>query len=197
MLEARPNAHMKMKLCALGEESVGKTSLIRRYLGDFFSSEVARTVGTQLSKKTIEIADSEGDPIVVDAVVWDIMGRKGFMDVLQNSYFYNVSGVFAVLDKTRKPTLEALHGWIAAARDVAGSVPIIILANKADLKEQFEISKEEVATLAGAYDAPYYYTSAKTGKNVEDAFEKLVQSVYERVISARVKSLDSQPRHSP
>jgi small GTP-binding protein len=188
MLEALPKARMKMKICAIGEEAVGKTSLIHRYVADVFAAAYTRTLGTLISKKTIEVTNSEGDPIVIDAIIWDIMGQKGFMDLLRDAYLYNASGVFAVLDNTRKPTLEALQGWLEGVRNVVGSIPLIILANKADLKKQFEISKKEMATLAGAYDAPYYYTSAKTGENVGEAFEKLVQAAYERVISARVKS---------
>ncbi len=186
MLEALPEARMKMKLCAVGEAAVGKTSLIHRYVDEAFASEYIPTLGTLISKKTIEIADPGLGPIVIDAIVWDIMGRKGVMDVLADAYLYNAKGVFAVLDSTRKLTLEALHGWITMVRHVVGFIPLVILANKADRKEQVEVSKKEVAILAGSYNAPYYFTSAKTGKNVGEAFEKLVRATYERVIPAGV-----------
>ena len=189
MLEAPPKARMKMKICAVGEEAVGKTSLIHRYVEEVFASEYTRTLGTLISKKTLEVANSEGDPLAIDAVIWDIMGRGG-IDLLRKAYVYNANGVFAVLDNTRKPTLEALHGWLEGVRNAVGSIPLVFLANKADLKKQFEISKKEVATLAGAYDAPYYYTSAKTGKNVGEAFEKLVQAAYERVIGSAGNEAD-------
>ncbi len=185
MLEALPKARMKMKICAVGEEAVGKTSLIHRYVADVFEDEYTRTIGTLISKKTIVVTDSEGVPIVVDAVVWDIMGHRGFMDLLRDAYFYRANGVLAVLDNTRKPTLEALHGWLEGVSISVGKLPIVILANKEDLKKDAEITKKEVEAFAESWDAVPFYTSARTGENVGEAFEKLVQAAYE---SARSRS---------
>ncbi len=102
--------------------------------------------------------------------------------------FYRANGVFAVLDTTRKGTLEALGGWLEGVSSSVGKLPIVILANKADLKKDAEITKKEVEAFAESWDAVHFYTSAKTGKNVGEAFEKLIQATYERGISARVTS---------
>ena len=185
MLEAPQKARMKMKICAVGEEAVGKTSLIDRYMADVFTASYRRTIGTMISKKTLELEGTNGEPAVVDAVIWDIMGRKGFMDLLRDAYFYRTNGVFAVLDTTRRGTLEALHGWLEGVSSSVGKLPIVILANKEDLKKDSEITKKEVEAFAESWDAVHFYTSAKTGENVREAFEKLVQAAYE---SARGKS---------
>ena len=124
---------------------------------------------------------NNGQPAVVDALIWDIMGRKGFMDLLRNAYFYRANGVFAVLDTTRKETLEALHGWLEGVSSSVGKLPVVILANKKDLKKDAEITNKEVEVFAESWDAVQFYASARTGENVREAFEKLVRAAYERV----------------
>src|SRR3989337_971296 len=63
-------------------------------------------------------------------------------------------GVLAVLDVTRKETLTELHDWIAAVVKVTGNIPVEILANKADLKDQMAMTEQDVAAMAKAPGAP-------------------------------------------
>jgi small GTP-binding protein len=188
MLEAVPKPRMKMKICAVGEEAVGKTSLIHRYVADKYEDDYIRTIGTLISKKTIEMEGSKGEPAVVDAVIWDIMGRRGFMDLLRDAYFYRANGVFAVLDTTRKATLEALHGWLEGVSNAVGKLPIVVLANKDDLKKEANVTKKDIKAFAQDWDATPFITSAKTGENVGEAFQELIHAAYERGISARLVS---------
>ncbi|MFQ5919433.1 MAG: Rab family GTPase, partial [Thermoplasmata archaeon] len=155
-----------------------------------------RTIGTLISKKTIELEGTQGEPAVVDAVIWDIMGRKGFMDLLRDAYFYRANGVFAVLDTTRKGTLEALHGWLEGVSNAVGTLPIVILANKEDLKKESDVTKKEVKAFAEHWDATHFYTSAKTGKSVGEAFELLIHAAYARGMSARQVTVD-KPEDEP
>lgn len=177
MAEADPMPRMKTKICTVGEEAVGKTSLIRRFVADKFDGEYIRTIGTLISKKTVALEDPMGRPLEVDAVLWDIMGRQGFMDLLKDAYFYKAHGVLAVCDVARTHTLEALEGWLQGVYNATGPLPVVLLANKWDLQEQAEIRKEEVTSLAEAHGAPPFFTSAKTGENVFAAFETLVRTI--------------------
>ncbi len=196
MLET-PKPRMKMKICAVGEEAVGKTSLIHRYVADSYEDDYIRTIGTLISKKTVEMEGADGEPAVVDAVIWDIMGRKGFMDLLRDAYFYRANGVFGVLDTTRKVTLEALHGWLEGVTNAVGSVPILILANKEDLKKEADVTKKDVKAFAEQWDATLFYTSAKTGNNVGEAFEGLIHAAYERGMSGRPVRVDESKEEPP
>ncbi len=180
MAEASSKARVKMKICAVGEESVGKTSLIRRFVADVFDGEYVRTFGTLLSKKTVEVEVPMRQPTVVDVVLWDIMGQQGFMNRVKDDYFFNANGVFAVLDITRKESLKALYGWLTRVFDADEPPSVIILANKSDLHDQREVPREDLETLSEAYDAPFYFTSAKTGDNCDLAFEDLIRLALER-----------------
>ncbi|MFQ6013230.1 MAG: Rab family GTPase [Thermoplasmata archaeon] len=177
MLRTRRDASTKVKVCAVGEEAVGKTSLIRRYVADTFEEEYTRSIGTLLSKKTIKVEDAEGHPVKVDAVIWDIMGRRSFTDLLKGAYFQRARGVFAVCDITRRQTLGALHGWLVKFRSAVGLAPAVIMVNKSDLHGKARISEKDVMKIGKTYGAPHFLTSAKTGRNVSEAFESLMREI--------------------
>src|SRR6266571_2624406 len=113
----------------------------------------------------------------VDMTIWDIMGEKGFRELLKEAYFHGAQGVLAVCDVTRKETLTDLDEWVAAVVKVTGNIPIEYLANKADLREQMAVKEADVKRAAESHGAPWMFTSAKTGDNVERAFAKLAQMI--------------------
>ncbi len=166
--------HLKSKICLLGEKAVGKTSLIRRYVLNMFDDHYITTIGTKVSKKEVRVFQPEKDRVVdVDMTVWDIMGEKGFRELLKEAYFYGANGVLAVCDITRRRTLDELDDWIDGVEAVVGKVPILIAVNKADLSTEAQFTERDVDQVAKAFQAAYVMTSAKTGVNVEEAFRKL------------------------
>lgn len=177
MPKSSKTPQMKAKICSVGEEAVGKTSLIRRFVADTFDGDYIRTIGTLISKKTIGVEDPTGRMVEVDAVLWDIMGRQGFMDLLKDAYFYKAHGVLAVFDITREETMEGLHGWLQGVYNAAGELPVVVLGNKWDLRGEDSMKEEEAVELSKAYGAHLYLTSAKTGDNVFRAFESLVRNI--------------------
>jgi len=169
---------MKIKICLVGEAAVGKTSLIRRFVLDDFDDKYIQTLGTKVSKKELTVPGSaETEPIKVDMTIWDIMGQKGFRELLKEAYFYGAKGVIAVADVTRKTTLDDLDDWIEGVYSVTGKIPIQFMANKWDLKDQAELGEEEMVQATKAYDSPFHFTSAKTGENVEGAFQNLAERI--------------------
>lgn len=177
MLQTLSKPRIKMKICTVGEEAVGKTSLIRRFVANRFDGDYIRTIGTLISKRVVDLEGPNGEPFQVDAVIWDIMGRLGFMELLKDAYFYKANGILAVCDITRRNTLEALNGWLQGVYNAAGALPTVILANKSDLYESSQVTEEDVMELSEAYNAPYFMTSAKTGDNVYLAFESVIRTV--------------------
>lgn len=190
-IENKPkDKKMKMKICLIGEGAVGKTSLIRRYVLDEFDDKYLQTLGTKVSKRELELeVEADGTLIKVDMTIWDIMGQKGFRELLKDAYFYGAKGIIAVCDVTRRNTLEELDDWIEGVYNVSGKIPIQFLANKADLEEQVTMSERDLAQAAKAYDSRYYFTSAKTGKNVERAFLELAKKIgHEEVVKDTKKA---------
>jgi small GTP-binding protein len=168
-----------MKVCVLGDPAVGKTSLIRRFVRDEFDERYLYTLGTNVSKKDMVLEGDRG-LITASLIIWDIMGEKGFRDLLAEAFFEGADGALAVADLTRMDTLESLRGWIDAVRKVTGALPLLVLANKSDLEDEAEVPEESIAQLASEFGAGFLRTSAKTGDNVEAAFKTLTKDLIGR-----------------
>jgi len=124
--------HLKAKVCLIGDHAVGKTSLIRRFVQDTFDDRYLMTLGTKVSKKVVDIDWRERQTKVrLDLGIWDIMGQHGLLNLLVEAYFTGANGILAVLDLTRRPTLDTLSIWIRSVERVAGRVPTVIAVNKA------------------------------------------------------------------
>jgi small GTP-binding protein len=171
---------IKTKICLIGEKAVGKTSLIRRYVLNMFDDRYITTIGTKVSKKELVISKpDQGLEVQIDMTIWDIMGEKGFRELLKEAYFYGANGILAVADITRERSLSDLDDWIDSTIKIAGTIPIIIAVNKSDLEGAIQYGDKEVAQLAKAFNSPYVYTSAKTGDKVGEVFKKLGEMTLE------------------
>jgi small GTP-binding protein len=168
------NSEVIKKVCLIGAGEVGKTSLIKRYILDIFDDKYLKTLGTKVSKKEMMIEYPEKDlNLHLTLLIWDIMGQATFRSLLQDSYFFGAAGALAVCDLTRKSTLGSCEEWIKSLHRAVGKKPVIILGNKYDLVEKREINEDMLQKIASKYNANYLYTSARTGENVEKAFDEL------------------------
>ncbi len=173
------------KAVLVGDKSVGKTSLIRRYVTDQFDDRYLLTLGAKVTKKEVAVdIPQQALHAVLELNVWDIMGQVGFRELAKEAYFHGSRGILAVVDMTRKSTLDDIGDWIRAVQDVAGPVPLVLLANKHDLTTQAMMTQAQVAEAAKALGCASFLTSAKTGENVEAAFRHLASLMVRRYVSA-------------
>jgi Ras-related protein Rab-6A len=172
----REMVKIKSKVCLLGDSGVGKTSLIRRFVHDTFDDHYISTIGTKISKREIKL-DFSDKTVDMDMTIWDIMGHRGFRQLLQEAYFYGAQGVLAICDMTREQTLNDLDDWVDSVFKSVEKIPVIIVANKSDLEDKAQFSDKELSASAEGFGSQYVYTSAKTGDNVERAFTKLAKSI--------------------
>jgi small GTP-binding protein len=167
----------KFKVTILGNEKVGKTSLIKRYVYDKFDDAYLMTLGTKTTKKTVLLKGDQGD-VEVKMVIWDIMGQREFSRAF-SSFFSGSKGGILVSDMTRRTTLKNIPNWVDDLFSITGPIPLILVANKSDLSEQ-SFGFEELEATAKKYNAPFFMTSAKTGENVERFFYTLAKTLMER-----------------
>lgn len=163
---------VKVKICLIGENKVGKTSLIKKFVLDIFDDAYITTIGTKITKKTMGFDQDDG-PIKMDMMIWDIMGQSSFRTLLQDAYFYGAHGVLAIADSTRPETVTSLHEWLDSTRNVVGEVPVVFLSNKHDLKDSLEVDQAMLEAELGKYNGEMMFSSAKTGENVSEAFHLL------------------------
>jgi small GTP-binding protein len=180
---------VKAKICLVGEAAVGKTSLIRRYVLNDFDDKYITTLGAKVSKKQMEFqVPNNGFRVGMDMTIWDIMGEKGFRDLVKEAFFVGTRGILAVCDITRHDTLKELDDWIQSVFKVVGNIPVIYAVNKIDLKDEVLLmyGDAELEQSTRAFEAQFLYTSAKTGENVEKAFKMLGERIVETSISPRL-----------
>jgi small GTP-binding protein len=164
------------KVCLLGSFAVGKTSLVRRFVESLFSDTYQTTVGVKVDKK---IVDVHGAPATL--VLWDIQGVEE-AEPLRRSYLKGAHGYLVVCDGTRGETLAQCLEIADKAKTTLGNVPALLIVNKADLKDQWEIPLEVLDGLRGK-GWQILETSAKDGRNVEEAFQLLAASMAGKVRS--------------
>ncbi len=161
------------KILLIGDPAVGKTSLIRRFVLDIFDDSYLTTLGTKVTNKTMILSPEElKEKVELKLLIWDVMGQKEYQ-LIQESAYQGSSGAIIVGDLSRKETLDHLGTWVSDLFNITSVVPLVFVGNKVDLVETNTINREEIEHLAMSYEAPFLYSSAKTGENVENAFQIL------------------------
>jgi len=162
------------KICMIGDFSVGKTSLIRRFVDRQFSDKYLSTVGVKISRKAVEITGEKGEQKELQLLIWDIEGQTKFKAIAP-SYLLGAKGAIIVADVTRPETIESLPDHIKLFLSVNQKGFMIIALNKSDLIEAENMEKilqgnqfAELEQVLGVFP-----TSAKTGANVDQIFADL------------------------
>jgi small GTP-binding protein len=164
---------LNKKICMLGSMAVGKTSLIRRFVSSIFSDDYLSTVGVKISKKSLTADGQE-----INLMLWDLEGQDDYGDV-NISYLKGASGLLFVIDGTRGHTLSQVLEMRESALKTAGAgTPHLFLVNKNDLRSEWQVSDAVLGALRGkGYEV--LEVSAKTGENVEKAFELIARFMLE------------------
>ncbi|MGD0306352.1 MAG: Rab family GTPase [Candidatus Acidiferrales bacterium] len=154
----------------LGSFSVGKSSLVRRFVSTIFDDTYLTTIGVKIEKKVVKAASEE-----VMLVMWDIHGDDIYQHVPMN-YLRGMSGYLLVIDGTRRQTLiDALSLAERVTKEI-GRVPALLVLNKCDLMDQWEIDDGQQSKLKKD-GWIVVTTSAKTGDGVEKAFLQLAEAM--------------------
>ncbi len=175
------------KIVLLGDGGVGKTTIRNRYLGKGFSTEYLPTLGADFASKQVEIQEK-----VLKFQIWDLAGQPTFKQIRKLYYAHSV-GCLAIFDVTRLKSLHNLENWMSELLQHAEStkISIIILGNKIDKRKRLSKSvstrkaqKFISKTLKSNFPEfkskiTYIETSAKTGKNIEHAFQQLGRKILE------------------
>jgi small GTP-binding protein len=177
------------KICLLGDGGVGKTSLRERFLGKGFQSGYILTIGADFAVQDI-IVNSEQ----IKFQIWDLAGQQRFSAV-RALYYKGSHGAILVFDRTRPESLYNLENWKKELfTNVGREIPYIILGNKSDLPNSVDdselkrfIQKSQTEITDIPYEIAYLNTSAKSGLNVEDAFQSLGKIIKDYIIKYQAR----------
>lgn len=159
---------IKKKVVMLGSFAVGKTSLVQQFVNSIFSEKYQTTIGVKIDQKNVNI-----DGLVINLLLWDIHGNDDYQKV-KPAYLMGSSGCFVVIDGTRRASLDVANELIETVNKTVPQAIIIILINKLDLKDDWDINDDDINELKSR-GFKVMQTSAKTNNSVDEAFDTIAK----------------------
>lgn len=162
----------KYKLVSLGEQSVGKTSLITRFMYDNFDNTYQATIGIDFLVKTISLRGRS-----VRLQLWDTAGQERFRSLIP-CYIRESEIALVVYDVTSAESFEQTSKWITDVKAERGEeVLIMLVGNKTDLEEKRQVSTKAGEDKSKELNLLFMETSAKSGHNVKELFLKVASEL--------------------
>ncbi|KAJ6222503.1 hypothetical protein RDWZM_001048 [Blomia tropicalis] len=194
------NPLRKFKLVFLGEQSVGKTSLITRFMYDTFDNTYQATIGIDFLSKTMYLEDR-----TVRLQLWDTAGQERFRSLIP-SYIRDSTVAVVVYDITNANSFHQTSKWIDDVRTERGNdVIIMLVGNKTDLQDKRQILTEDGEKKAKELNVMFIETSAKSGYNVKQLFRRVAaalpgmetnEKAKEDIVEVDLKDSISEPTNS-
>lgn len=153
----------RFKVVMLGAPSVGKTSLVRRFVHSVFEDSYRSTLGAKVERKNVEIHDK-----TVNLLLWDVHGETDGL-IVTPSYLQGAHAAILVFDSLRPETIEMSLELGERTLGQSPDAKLYVVANKSDLAAELDIALD-VEAWASRAGRPITLTSAKTGDGVEDLF---------------------------
>ncbi|OHT07093.1 Vacuolar protein sorting-associated protein 21 [Tritrichomonas foetus] len=157
------------KIIIVGEASVGKTSILDRWLHNSYSIDTAPTIGAGMSPVQIEI-DGERHQFHV----WDTAGTPQYRSVTP-MYCRKASVALIVFDITNSESFEKVPEWVKFVRESASPV-FVLIGNKTDMCDEREVTRESGERAAAEIDCEYVETSAKTNEGMNNFSRAVVEA---------------------
>ena len=171
-LKSQKNYDYVFKILLLGPFAVGKTCMVIRYISNRFSADHQATIGTNIYVKNI-LLDVEGEENKeVCLQIWDLGGHIQRIQHMSRVFYKGASGAFLVYDVTRSSTFEEIPLWRDQMMEFSPDAYTMVVGNKQDLEDKREVTVEQGQVYsADIKSLEFMETSAKTGYQIEDAFQ--------------------------
>lgn len=167
------------KILVIGELGTGKTSIIKRYVHQFFSQHYRATIGVDFALKVLNWDSNT----VIRLQLWDIAGQERFGNMTR-VYYKEAVGAFVVFDVTRSQTFDAVTKWktdldTKVTLPDGSPIPAVMLANKCDQPKEGVVNNpsrmDDFCRERGFVG--WFETSAKENINIDEAARFLVNKI--------------------
>jgi small GTP-binding protein len=165
------------KICVIGEGTVGKTSLIKRYTQGSFVKEYIKTLGGQFSQYETIIGTQR-----IRLFFWDIAGQNEF-NFMRPTFYKGAKAAIIVYDLSKPETEATVETWYNDSKQHTGTIPVIVFGNKIDLVDVQKLDQTSIEDICKKHTfLGYYLTSAATGEHVKDAFHSIINILVENAL---------------
>ena len=163
------------KIIIIGDQSVGKTSILSRFTDNTFSKEYQCTISVENKCKNLRIDENN----IAQLQLWDTAGEEKFRTVTK-TYYHDSHGALITYSIDDRESFNKLESWIKDLKDVAPEdCVIMIVGNKSDLNQYRKVQFDEGKNFADKFNAMFSEVSAKNGSNVALVFEQLAFKIFQ------------------
>jgi len=182
--EALPNISYDyiFKVALIGDSGTGKTSILIRFIEDYFAEDTKSTIGVDFKLVSLQL-DSK---VYAKMQIWDTCGSERFKS-LTSSFIKTCSAFILVFDLTRPSSFQSIENWIKIIRENISPKFMILIGNKSDLIEQRAVNKNFILEYCQKHFFNYMEISAKTNNNIEKMFKEVAYQLY---MNAKSKEKD-------
>ena len=160
-----------LKVLLVGDSSVGKTTLLLKYVDGKFSENHITTIGVEYKDKEVIVNNRK-----VNVQIWDTSGQERYQSITKN-FYRNADGILFVFDVTNEDSFNHLKNWLITSEDIEKDFKKIIVGNKMDLEDKIVINKEKADKFAEKKNMKCFLTSAKDGTNVDVIFQEIAELI--------------------
>jgi len=177
-----PADHL-FKIVLVGDSGVGKSNLLLRFTRDTFSAEEKSTIGVEFATRVLPMPDGKR----VKAQIWDTAGQERYR-AITNAYYRGAVGAILIYDVTRKDSFLNIPRWLRELRDHANEeIVLLLVGNKSDMckadSQMRDVTAQEADDLARQQKLTRIETSAKSGENVDEAFNLVIRQIYQNAFN--------------
>jgi len=172
-----------IKFIIVGDAGVGKSSILIRFTDSRFLTNPDPTLGVEFGSKLVHLADEDK---TIKVQIWDTAGSEQFRSITR-SYYRGAAGALLVYDATSRASFNNAKSWLLDVREHADpNLTCILVGNKVDLVEgegdtRRAVSEQEARDWAEQERLLFIEGSAKTGENIEEAFEQAVRDILKKI----------------
>ena len=161
---------LKLKILIIGDSAVGKTSMLLKYVENFFPEAHMSTIGVEYKTKTITT-----DKYKITLQIWDTAGQERFKSITR-TFYSNANGIIFVYDITSKESFEGVKNWIKDSSPY-GNFESVLCGNKVDLEAKRQVKYDTLKEFGLKKKMEIFETSALNGTNLDKVFKKIVDLI--------------------
>ena len=172
-----------LRVLTIGDKTVGKSSIIIKYIDNKFDENIKSTLGIDYKTKIIQKGDS-----LIKVTIYDTAGEEKYRDLIKN-YYNGSNGILLIYDITNRNSFDDLNYWLEELKKNCNlnNLYIYLVGNKTDLEKKRQVSYDEAKNFADMKKIPYIEISAKTGDNIDKLFNNFIKGTIICIIEQKKK----------
>lgn len=167
----------RYNIILVGDCSVGKTSIINRFIENRFNRNLKSTVNIEFRIKSIKLDSNT----IVDLKIWDTCGEERFHSITKN-FYHEADGIFIVFDLGDFKSFNNIKIFLKDINDICNinNKAIMIIGNKNDLPlEDIKVKEKDIEKILGKNkEFKYLDVSARSGSNIRDMFTQMTKLIF-------------------